>query len=151
MLWMGMWIHHHAITTTIVCPDLGNWPKSWVTAGLQIGGPVEKTWSFQMAPTLFLSVQSCATRCQYDTLKVSLKTNDQNLPVGCTEHWNVLHTNKMPGFTCYLSYILKSERAHACGTFEVCRTVHMYVWKMYVKFRETILTLSGPLGLRQIG
>ncbi len=35
MLWMGIWIHHHAVTTTLVGPDLGNWPKSWVTAGLQ--------------------------------------------------------------------------------------------------------------------
>ncbi len=37
-------------------------------------------------------------------------------------------------------------RAHECGTFEVCQTVHMYVWKMYVKFHGLILTLSGPLG-----
>jgi hypothetical protein len=23
ILWMGIWIHHHAITTTVVGPDLG--------------------------------------------------------------------------------------------------------------------------------
>jgi hypothetical protein len=28
----------------------------------------------------------CSTRCQYDVLKVSLKKNDQNLPVGCIKH-----------------------------------------------------------------
>ncbi len=116
-----------------------------------LGGPVGKMWFFQMAPITLLSVQSCSTRCQYNILKVSFKKIEQNLPVGCTEYWYVLHTNKMPSFTCYLSYIFKNERAHACGTFEVCQTVHMYIWKMYVKFCETILTLSGLLGLRQIG
>jgi hypothetical protein len=24
MLWMGIWVHHHAITTTLVDPDLEN-------------------------------------------------------------------------------------------------------------------------------
>ncbi len=56
-----------------------------------VGGPVEKTWFFQMAPIPRLSIQSCSIRCQYDILKVSLKKKDQNLPVGCTEHGNFPH------------------------------------------------------------
>jgi hypothetical protein len=35
MQWMGIWIHHHFIITAGGGPDLGNQPKSWVTAGLQ--------------------------------------------------------------------------------------------------------------------
>jgi hypothetical protein len=34
MLWMGIWIHHHAITTAVVGSDLGGRLKSDVTAGL---------------------------------------------------------------------------------------------------------------------
>ena len=30
MLWMGIWIHHHAITTTVVGPDFGSIVKSKV-------------------------------------------------------------------------------------------------------------------------
>jgi hypothetical protein len=33
MLWMGIWINHHAITTALVDPDLGIQPLSWVTGG----------------------------------------------------------------------------------------------------------------------
>ncbi len=33
MLGMGIWIHHHAITTAVVGPDLGGQLKSDVTAG----------------------------------------------------------------------------------------------------------------------
>jgi hypothetical protein len=36
MLWMGIWIHHHAITTAVVGPDLGRRLKSDVTAGLLV-------------------------------------------------------------------------------------------------------------------
>jgi len=32
MQWMGIWIHHQAITTARVGPDFGIQPKSWVTA-----------------------------------------------------------------------------------------------------------------------
>jgi hypothetical protein len=32
MLWMGIWIHHHAITNMLVNPDLGRMVKSLVTA-----------------------------------------------------------------------------------------------------------------------
>ncbi len=34
MLWMGIWIHHHAVTTAVVSQDLGGRLKSDVTAGL---------------------------------------------------------------------------------------------------------------------
>ncbi len=36
MLLMGIWIHHHAITTAVVGPDLGGRLKSDVTAGLLV-------------------------------------------------------------------------------------------------------------------
>ncbi len=36
MLWMGIWIHHHAITTAVVGPDMGGRLKSNVTAGLLV-------------------------------------------------------------------------------------------------------------------
>jgi ABC-type lipopolysaccharide export system ATPase subunit len=32
MLWMGIWIHHHAITTTLAGPDLGSRLKTQVIA-----------------------------------------------------------------------------------------------------------------------
>jgi hypothetical protein len=32
MLWMGIWIRHNAIPTTLAGPDLGSRLKSWVTA-----------------------------------------------------------------------------------------------------------------------
>ena len=32
MQWMGIWIHHQAITTARVGPDFGIPPKSWVSA-----------------------------------------------------------------------------------------------------------------------
>jgi hypothetical protein len=32
MQWMGIWIRHHAVTTTYMSSDLGNRPQSWVTA-----------------------------------------------------------------------------------------------------------------------
>jgi hypothetical protein len=30
LLWMGIWIHHHAIMTTLVGPDFGSQLKSLV-------------------------------------------------------------------------------------------------------------------------
>ncbi len=36
MLWMGIWIYHHAITTAVVGQDLGGRLKSYVTAGLLV-------------------------------------------------------------------------------------------------------------------
>ncbi len=36
MLWMGIWIHHHAITTAVVGPDLGGRLKTEVHAGLLV-------------------------------------------------------------------------------------------------------------------
>ena len=32
MLWMGIWIHHHAIATTLAGPDLESWLKTQVIA-----------------------------------------------------------------------------------------------------------------------
>jgi hypothetical protein len=75
---------------------------------LQIGGPVEKTWFFQMAPIPCLSVQSCSIRCQYDILKVLLKKMTRTYPLGAP-NIEIFRTNKMPLFTCYFSYIFKSE------------------------------------------
>ena len=34
-MWIGIWMCHHAVTTTLVSIDLGSQMKSWVTAGCQ--------------------------------------------------------------------------------------------------------------------
>ncbi len=57
-----------------------------------IGGPAPKMPFFQMVPKPFLSILIYFIRCEYDTLKISLKKNDQNLPVG-----RVKHDNRVPG------------------------------------------------------
>ncbi len=36
MLWMGIWIQHHAVTTAVIGPNLVGWLKSEVTAWLLV-------------------------------------------------------------------------------------------------------------------
>ena len=36
MLWMGIWSLHHAVTTTLVGPDLESQVKLWISAGCQM-------------------------------------------------------------------------------------------------------------------
>ncbi len=112
-----------------------------------IGGPPQKMWFFQMAPIPLLSVLTFFDSSPHDTLKVLLIKIDQNLPVCCIEHRHVPREQNAPFYMLFWA-IFSKVRAHACGTFGVCKTVHMYVWKKYVKFRDMILTLNGPLGLR---
>ncbi len=45
--------------------------QCWVhPSHVQVGGPAQKTWFFQMVPTSFLSDLIYSTRCEYDILKV---------------------------------------------------------------------------------
>ena len=53
---------------------------------LELGGPVEKMWFFQIPPRPHLSVLNCSTMYQYDILKVWLEKIDQNPPVICPKH-----------------------------------------------------------------
>ena len=75
----------------------------------RVGGPVEKNMIiFQMTTIPRLSVQSCSIRCQYDILKALLKKMTRTYPFGAP-NIETFRTNKMLLFTCYLSYIFKSE------------------------------------------
>ncbi len=60
-----------------------------------LGGPAQNLSNFQMAPIPILSVLTCSTSSPHDILKVSLKKNYQNLPIGGFEH-DIVHPS---GFT----------------------------------------------------
>jgi hypothetical protein len=44
MLWMGIWIHHHAITNTLVNPDLGRSLKSFLVTAWRWMKPLCSGW-----------------------------------------------------------------------------------------------------------
>jgi hypothetical protein len=50
---------------------------------------------------LFLGRSNGLIRCQYNIIRVLLKTNDQNIPFGCAKYCYVHCTNKMPCFAFY--------------------------------------------------
>ena len=59
MLWMGIWIHHHAVTTTLVGPDSKSQLKSWVTAWCQMkplcsGWGSKHTWNASRLPSIHI-------------------------------------------------------------------------------------------------
>ena len=63
-----------------------------------LGGPAQKMSFFQMVTKPFLSVLIYSTRCEYDILKVLLKKNDQNPPVGSVKH----RSRDFYGLSCWI-------------------------------------------------
>jgi hypothetical protein len=72
---------------------------------------VEKMCFFQVAPTLYLSILICSNRCQYDFLKVLLKKNPHNLPVGYVKNCSSL--TKCPILLQFQPYLQTPEHIHS--------------------------------------
>jgi hypothetical protein len=74
--------------TTMICPS---YIPIYLTLTPLVRGSGGKMCFFQIAPTPYLSILICSNRYQYDFLKVLLKKNPHNLPVGYVKYWIVPH------------------------------------------------------------
>jgi hypothetical protein len=78
---------------------------------------------FQLAQGLILSIQTPSDISQYDVYKVSSKKMGGRCPLAVSK-LKIVHTNKIPNFTCYLSHICTIQSTRIWNLLSIPNSLH---------------------------